>query len=386
MNNTDYIKEITKTKADRTKITYTTALQQYSEYNNMSLDELLTEAEDTEDASLRKSKRLLKRRIENYRDSFLEKKYKITNANIWREYKPRTINAKVSAVKSFYRYYDITLPYVEKLKISDKEKIEDQVTQEELTFVINNLSNIQHLAAITGMSSSGISCNDFSDLTQEGFVIATSEYHNYDDINDVVPYLLKLNTPIIPTWNYVRSKTGVEAITFQSPESVNYLLQYLNSLSSLNNKDKLYGYKRSSLVSMYNRLSKRFNMGKTTTGRNKFHAHAMRAYFGTQLLASDIDSLLREFMLAHAVPETTAAYYSAQPRKLKQKYIRALDNLSTVPVKVTDIKSPDYIKLEEENKNLKSNIESYAKNYAKEYVKEEVKNFFDTRNIDYHED
>ena len=78
MNNTDYIKEITKTKADRTKITYTTALQQYSEYNNMSLDELLTEAEDTEDASLRKSKRLLKRRIENYRDSFLEKKYKIT--------------------------------------------------------------------------------------------------------------------------------------------------------------------------------------------------------------------------------------------------------------------------------------------------------------------
>jgi hypothetical protein len=36
--------------------------------------------------------------------------------------------------------------------------------------------------------------------------------------------------------------------------------------------------------------------------------------------------------------------------------------------------------------DLKSNIESYAKNYAKEYVKEEVKNFFDTRNIDYHED
>lgn len=99
-------------------------------------------------------------------------------------------------------------------------------------------------------------------------------------------------------------------------------------------------------------MNTRFKFGKTSIGRNKFHAHAMRSYFSTQLLAADMDSLLIEFFMGHTIPSVTSSYYSAKPEHLKQKYIRVVSNLSTVPVKVTDIKSPEYIQLEKEKNDL----------------------------------
>lgn len=45
-----------------------------------------------------------------------------------------------------------------------------------------------------------------------------------------------------------------------------------------------------------------------------------------------------------------------------------MGNVSSTPVKVTDIKSPDYIKLEQENQKLKANVNDYAEKAVNQMV------------------
>jgi hypothetical protein len=136
------------------------------------------------------------------------------------------------------------------------------------------------------------------------------------------------------------------------------------------NKDKLFNYTYYGVKGVYEMMNTRFYFGKTSIGRNKFHAHAMRSFFSTQLLAADMDSLLIEFLMGHKIPDVTASYYSAKPEHLKKKYIRVVDSLSTTPVKVTDIKSSEYLELERENQNMKENIESIVEEAMRKHDQE----------------
>ncbi len=369
MKNSEYIKELGKNKSSRTQRGYQKVLTDYSNYHKLSLDQLINEAISNEEQSLIHAKKELRERITSYQNHLQNITYTRTNQKQY-TYKNSTINNQIRNIKTFYRHYDITVPPIKDLSYKDKERFEDRVTQEQLTQVIQNIGNIRHKALITVMSSSGIPSKDILKLTKMDLVKATKDYHNLTDINDVIPYLLQLNTPIIPTWNYIRSKTGIEVITFSSPESTRYLLEYLNQTMKHDNKDKLFNYTYYGVKGVYEMMNTRFYFGKTSIGRNKFHAHAMRSFFSTQLLAADMDSLLIEFLMGHKIPDVTASYYSAKPEHLKKKYIRVVDSLSTTPVKVTDIKSSEYLELERENQNMKENIESIVEEAMRKHDQE----------------
>lgn len=359
--------EVCKNKAEGTIKTYTKSLQQYSKFTNQTLHELIEEAKKEQDKSLTNSQIILSKKISDFQEYLKNTTY----TNQWNQtnkYKPLTINTKIAKVTAFYRHFYIIVPSIKKVKNTNKEKSSDDVTLEEYTEVLQNTSNKRHKAVVSHMGSSAIPTDDIVEFKQGDLVVATNAYHNYDDINDVVPYLLKLNKPIIPTWNYIRGKTGVETITFQSSESLRYLLEYLDSRIYLDNDDKLYGLKSKGVIGVFTRINERFGFGKNSSGRLHFHAHSMRSFFANQLLASDVDSLVIDFMMAHSIPETTAAYFKAKPKDLKNKYIRAMGNVSSTPVKVTDIKSPDYIKLEQENQKLKANVNDYAEKAVNQMV------------------
>lgn len=366
MENEKILEEITQKKKLKTQKNIRKTLTQYSENQKMSLEKLILEAEDLEDNHPRQAKRQLRNRLTNFQDSL--KEYVNPISGKVKPYKPQTINQKIGEVKSFYNHYDITVPSITPVSNDIKERMDDMITQEELTSIINNISKVNQKSVICGMSSSALSVNEIVNLKQSDLVTATSEYHNYTNIEDVVPYLLELNEPIIPTWNLIRGKTGVELITFMSPESMNYLLEDLNNRYNLSNDKSLYNYKTEGLIGLYKRLSKRFNLGKTSTGRNKFHAHAMRSYFSTQLLAADVDTLLIEFMMGHSIPPTIASYYKAKPQHLKRRYIKVVEHLTTTPVRVVDIKSPEVIALEKENQKLKANVNDYAEKAVNQMV------------------
>ena len=77
---------------------YKATLRQYCEFNGMTLDQLLEEADNEEEQGVRMKKRTLKKRLVNFRTTIIETDSKNTIVN------------KVNQEKTLYRDFEIELP------------------------------------------------------------------------------------------------------------------------------------------------------------------------------------------------------------------------------------------------------------------------------------
>ena len=103
--NKEILEEISAARnyADRTILGYNTALNNYTSFHNMSMHELIKEAEEEEEKGIRWKHRKLKQRLLDYRQYCLDN-YLLTTAQ-----------SNMVKVRSIYRYYEIEiqpLPYV----------------------------------------------------------------------------------------------------------------------------------------------------------------------------------------------------------------------------------------------------------------------------------
>ena len=95
-------------------------------------------------------------------------------------------------------------------------------------------------AVILFMSSSGCARRETLNITIQDFIDATKEYHNSNNIYDVLNEL-KDNDSIIPTFKIHRQKTNKHYYTFCSPEATTEIFYYLSNIDKeLKNEDKLF--------------------------------------------------------------------------------------------------------------------------------------------------
>ena len=85
----------------------------------------------------------------------------------------------------------------------------------------------------------------------------------------------------------------------------------------------------------------------TENGYYKLRAHALRKLFASELLKSDMDSMTIDFLSGRAIPTTHQAYFKADPRQLKRKYMLFMNNLCLYKdVQYTEITSAEKEELE----------------------------------------
>lgn len=89
--------------SSNTEKNYAVVLNQYSRYHNMSLQELLDEAEEDENKGTRWKYSKLKTRLLEYRQYLV------------REYAISTAKTKMKTIIKFYRFYEIEVPSLPKL-------------------------------------------------------------------------------------------------------------------------------------------------------------------------------------------------------------------------------------------------------------------------------
>ena len=92
---------------------YKATLRQYCEFNGLTLDQLLAEADNEEEQGIRLKRRTLKTRLVDFRTAIIETDSKNTIVN------------KVNQVKTFYRHFEIelpTLPYLSEYLGCKKKK------------------------------------------------------------------------------------------------------------------------------------------------------------------------------------------------------------------------------------------------------------------------
>lgn len=319
---------------------YRIALNSYTSFQQMNINELLLEADTEEEIINKASKRTIKKRLMSYR-IHLQQAGKSAN----------TIKQYLNRISKIYKYHDIDVPSLPPIKKDVIETFEDIPTKEDIKKAILH-SRTKMKAIISFIASTGLRRIDVANLTIKDFIEATKEYHNANDIISCMQELnirIKHQELIIPTWHIKSKKTEVNHITFSSHESTIYILQMLQEVlmkRGITSTDRLFFIKESTITINFQNLNDRLGMG-WKKNRRFFHPHSLRKYFATTLNNNDVDDISTEFLLGHQLSSVQSSYYFADPLKLKNKYIHILEYVTfSLELSFIDVTSNEKRELE----------------------------------------
>ena len=286
------------------------------------------------------------------------------------------------------------------------------LTKEDFKYILND-SPLIHASLIKFLMSSGMRISDALNLTIGDFMKATQEYHNCVDVNDFID-----NAPadMIGTWYFHPQKTRkfqIPCLTFNDPESSNFILQHLRKIKNeyipyakkkygvekvISKTDALFGSQKSMYVEPLNpnptasqfwqknkklrewrilKIKEAISKGelseedfdKEVAKIPKFHAHACRKFFETTIAKNCGDLRICTLMEGHVSPVSTDSSYIKQDiENVRETYMSAIDDFSLekteVKVYTSEVRKQmeDRINnLEVENQKLKSKLDKIDK-------------------------
>ena len=356
MNNNAIIDEFVKARRLKkgTAEQYQIALNFYSKFQKKPLSELLTEADAEEEQGIRWKKRKLKQRLLQYRNYLYEK------------YVKSTADLKFALIKTFYKHYEIEihdLPTLNKknIKLSVPLKFKD-LPDKELIKKALKIANPLMRAIILFMSSSGCARAETLSLTVQDYLDATRDYHNTEDISEAVKIMH--DKDIVPTFYLKRIKTNKYYFTFCSPEANREIINYLLLREDLDNykldEIKLFKCNVAYFERHFAKINNTLDLGKVGA-HNKFKSHILRKFHASSLYNDKMSLEEIDALQGRSKEATHSSYFTEDPNKLREKYVSHLDCLTiNMDVNNLDVKSPEFISLENEVAEKDKIISGYA--------------------------
>lgn len=350
MKDHDILNEFAKTRnlGHNTRRYYKYSIEKYTKFNQLTLQQLLNEAEKEEQKGIRWKDRKLKKRLLNFR------------THLYENLLPSTAKIHFNRIITIYHHYEIEIhklpQFNEKnLQISEPISFQDLPDKKIILQALKITTPVMR-AIILFMSSSGCARRETLDLTIQDFIKATGEYHNSNDIYEVINQLYDRND-VIPQWKLKRKKTNKYYFTFSSPESTSEIIHYLISEKrQLKPESRLFKTNENYLSERFNEINNKLQLGKSGT-YNRFRPHMLRKFHASRLYNDNLSLEEVDALQGRSKNETHTAYFMEDQHKLKEKYIQHLNAITiNMDVNNLDIKSPDYIKLENELKNKKQEV------------------------------
>ena len=310
--------------------------------------------------------------------------------------KTNSINNYLTQILAVLSFYNIKLPTIEKFDRTPSRW--NLLTKEDFKFIINDCT-LMYKGLIKLLMSNGMRLSDALSLTVGDFMKATSEYHNFVNVNEFID-----NAPqnMIGYWKFNPGKTQrfkIECQTFNDPETSNLILQHLRKLKDEyypgknlepSKDDPLFGsqkaYFKRNLTqdsvsdTLHNKNKKLRNhhialieekiekgeLSKEDKQREiekipKFHAHACRKYFETMVAKNCGNLRICAMLEGHTAPlQTDNSYIKLGFDEIKEAYMAVIPDLSlentetkTYTSEIRREMENKISKLEQENKELK---------------------------------
>jgi acyl carrier protein len=358
---------------DETIKRYTRELVLYCESTGLSPTELIMEARNEQVKHPWINDRNLPSHLTNY-ISFMES----------RNYAPYRIKNAVNIIRTFYNEFDIQLPQT-KYKgepASSNSNIDDLPGYDDIRKAIT-LSNIKYRAIISLMTSSAMSVKDIRFIRVAEFLEAIGIKPEEQSGNDylIIPQNTEIDENRVAIWQRRSDKSLLFHVTFSTPESIHFILDYLNKYPPESPDDFLFRSQRNPTKPSSDRaFQKYFQKINQEAGWKKngythyFTTKTLRKYFRNTLERLKIPHLHIRIMMGHNVKDVNI-------ESLKESYKSAIPSLTflekvNILEKEIDITTnPEYIKLLEKvntlEKMVKKSIERSAKEGSKTYKKPE---------------
>jgi len=323
---------------------YKNIVKIYTNFNNMTLTELFEEAIEEETDRVRWADRTLKTRLEEFR------------IHLYDNYTKKTAKIHFGRIKTLYRHFDIEIHKLPEIQTEDTEPpitYKDLPTKEILRKSLN-ISTPMMRALQLMMVSTGLAKKEIRHITIQDIIDSTTEYHNKNNIIDVVNQL-KDRDDIVPTFHLKRFKTGKWFYTFCTPEAFQALLAYLiiiiNNHHKLEPTDRIFDINKDYFNNYFKEINEALGLGKVRK-YNRYTSHMLRRYHASTLESNGLDKDTVNRLQGKSQNPTDAAYFKTNPEKLKEKYVKYMHCLY-VDFDIKEIKPEEIIELENENQMLK---------------------------------
>ena len=291
---------------------YRSAIAKYEFFQDMDMGSLMDEAIVEEDEGISLKNRKIKSRLLDFRSFLLDSGLAIS-----------TVRTYFSRIKSFYRHFEIELPYLNDIKF-DEEYLSsyfDLPTRGDIRKVCSISSNAFR-ALVLFISSSGCAKAETLSLTVGDFVKATHDYHDGGSIDDVLNCLIG-RRDVVPAFYLKRIKTNKFYYAFCSPEASHHIVKYLISRKGLSLDDRLFDFTDSSLIYSFKKVNDKLDMG--FVGRYRFfRSHALRKFHASNI---DLSADIVDELQGRGKTRVREAYMKTNPRRLKEIYIGAMHNV-----------------------------------------------------------
>lgn len=335
--------------------TYLQCLKKYCMVTGMTPAELITEAEEEEEAGIRMRNRKINLHLLKFRRT-LEDEGKA----------PSTISLYYYAVRSFYEAMDITMPKLRQPSgdICLEQNYGKLITKEELRTLVS-MAPPREKALIYLMALSGMAQAEARRLTIRKFLDAAGDAigRELETVEDLFNAREELMDEII-TLDIVRKKVNYRYMTFIPPEATKEILNYLKErMYGRNEKIRIRDYDRALFVKVngedidrdiivtnFRRIGLEAGFKKKDGAYSFWRAHALRKYFISTIINKLGDKVLADFLAGHKISDVDRAYWYMDPEDLKRRYMKALPYLSIDGVEVRTIEDRDYRRLREVEK------------------------------------
>lgn len=332
-----------------TYLSYKTYIKQYTEFNQKTMIELLQEAEDEEEQGIRWKHRTLRKRLIEFR------------AYLYDNYAYSTAKSRFSKLLAFYKHFEIEIHQLPKISTINADKTHmgfKDLPDKDIIKKALKVANPVMRAIILFMSSSGSARAETRNLTIQDFIDATNNkyisYHQSDNIYEVINQL-KNRDDIIPVFHLKRQKTNKYYYTFCSPEASSEIINYVSSRTvKLTPETPLFDVSQQMFSIYFREINNKLGLGTLDNRRAKFTSHMLRKFHSTSLWNEKVSVEIVDTLQGRGKDQTHSSYFWENPLKLRELYIDHMDCLTiNLDVNSLSIKSPEFVKLESENVELR---------------------------------
>lgn len=274
--------------------------------------------------------------------------------------KNTSINFKINTIKGIFKFFDLQIPKIEDLANDSEEW--SLLSIGDIKEVLDNTSRDTG-TLIKFLAVTGLRVTDVCNLQIKDFIIATNEYHEYDELDDFLNYA---PDDMKGFWELIPQKTKnykIEVITGTTPEVNTELLFMLRKrkkflekkgikltknnylFSSRQNPIGVEPRKQKNVSQVFFGLKKRFIENKTRALKlklkdglisketyddeiiniPKFHAHGLRKFFISTLANNSSNLRINLLMEGHKSDIKTDKNYVKLDKKLvKETYINLI--------------------------------------------------------------
>lgn len=339
---------------------YKNSIKKYTEYYDMSLNDLLNEAIEEEDNNIKKRKRTIKQRLLQFRTHLATKT----------DIAPSTITAHMRRITTLYTHFDVYVPKLPPLKMEDKVQTTffDLPTKKHISMACE-IAGIRISSLILVMSSSGTGRKECAKMTIGDFITGCQQYYSdeTETLHDILLELDACEEPIIPTLYLKRIKTGKYYYTFISPEASRAIIDWLLLRWDMNEQQKTEN------EDIYQELTMEDSLWDLTIRQITYHLsnindelslgfkgpyrflrpHSLRKFHASNIGISKENIDLLQGRSRGAVHET---YIKTNPEWLREIYINHMDNVMIGEERNREVVHEEY--------NININLNFYGKEYG----------------------